>query len=69
MNTCKYCGKPVEWDVNANGKTVPFDRDGTPHHRTCRAFHRLKARQTRELKTAYGPADFPENPNQLHFSF
>lgn len=71
-STCKYCGKPIEWDRNASGKTVPYDRDGTPHHRTCRKYHQLKARRTRELKAAYGPSPMPvlpEDPNQLHFSF
>ena len=72
MTTCKYCGKEIEWDRNASGKTVPYNPDGTLHHRTCRKYHQLKARRTRELKAAYGPAPVPavaEDPNQLHFSF
>lgn len=77
MKTCKYCGKPIEWDRNASGKLVPYDPDGTPHHATCRAWHKLraeKARQTRELKAAYGSAKAPAQaiqdiPGQLLFQF
>lgn len=68
QNHCKYCGKPIEWDRTSSGKLVPWNPDGTRHHATCRAWHRLKARQTRELKAAYGPAPvpvLPDNPNQM----
>ena len=73
MSTCKYCRKPIEWDRNASGKLVPVNPDGSLHHTTCRAWHKVKAqreRENREAKIAYGllPA-IPENPNQMHFSF
>lgn len=74
---CKYCGAPIEWDRSASGKTIPYNPDGTRHHATCREWHRVeretrlrRARETRELRAAYGPAvAIPENPNQMHFSF
>jgi len=74
---CKYCGAPIEWDRSASGKTIPYNPDGTRHHATCREWHRVerenrlrRARETRELRAAYGPAvAVPENPNQMHFSF
>lgn len=76
MSTCKHCGQRIQWETGPNGSR-PVDPDGTPHHRTCRKFHRLKkeeARRRREIKAAYGPAvaaasEIPENPNQMHFAF
>lgn len=77
MKTCKYCGKWIEWRRDASGKAIPVDPDGTPHHRTCRAWHAHKAEQARrdrEAKLVYGlvrAACTPpgENPDQLHFPF
>ena len=71
--TCKYCNKPIDWEITPNGVRRPLDPDGTPHHRTCRQWHKIKAaqaRRDREARAAYGPAkpDFPENPNQLHLA-
>ena len=76
-DTCQYCHKPIQWERNASGKSVPVNADGTRHHRTCKAFHKakaLKARQTRELKAAYGPGKAPAEaiqdiPGQLLFQF
>ena len=75
--TCQHCGAPIHWGHTATGKRAPFNADGTLHHRTCKEWHRVerenrlrRARETRELRAAYGPAvAIPENPNQLHFSF
>lgn len=72
MSKCKYCGKHIQWETGPHG-TRPVNSDGTLHHRTCKPYHRAKARQARELRAAYGPKapaeDFPVNPNQLSFPF
>lgn len=73
MKTCKYCGKWIYWERNASGKTIPVNPDGTPHHQTCKAYHKAKAEQARRDRVAKMAdavtMDFLENPNQLHFSF
>lgn len=72
MSTCKYCGKSIEWEAGPRG-TRPVNPDGTLHHRTCKPYHRMKARQARELKAAYGPGKtaeaWPEIPGQMQFGF
>lgn len=70
MSRCKYCGRPIQWEQGPNG-TRPVNPDGTLHHRTCKHYHREKARQTRELKAAYGLAAAPiqDIPGQMLFNF
>ena len=76
MKACKYCGKWIDWERNANGKSIPVNPDGTPHHRTCKAYHKAKALQRRrdmEARVVYGitrAVVLPdENPNQLLLPF
>lgn len=75
MSICKYCHKEIAWEKTASGKSVPVNADGTLHHRTCHAFHKvaaLQARRDREARAAYGPAaaaPIQDIPGQLKFNF
>lgn len=73
MKTCKYCGKWIDWERNASGKRIPVNPDGTPHHRTCKEYHKAKAEQARRQRAAkiadVATMGFLEHPNQLHFGF
>ena len=30
-----HCGATIWWQITANGKRMPVNRDGTPHWATC----------------------------------
>lgn len=73
MPKCRYCGQPINWETTARGNR-PVNPDGTLHHRTCRKFHAIKARQRAERASLPHAPAVPvlaeaENPNQMHFAF
>ena len=70
MPTCRYCGRTIYWETTPRGNR-PVNPDGTLHHRTCRKFHAIKARQRAERASlpCAVPDAVPENPNQMHFAF
>ena len=73
MKTCKYCGKPIEWEQGPRGLR-PVNADGSLHHRTCKPFQKTKAlerRQAHEARLAYGLAAAPvqDIPGQMLFNF
>lgn len=73
MPKCRYCGQPINWETTARGNR-PVNLDGTLHHRTCRKFHAIKARQRAERASLPHAPAVPvlaeaENPNQMHFAF
>ena len=35
MTLCRLCGQPIKFEMNENGKWVPYDLDGVNHFNTC----------------------------------
>lgn len=69
MSQCKYCGAEILWHVGRNGHARPDNPDGTPHHRTCRAYHAIeKAERARKAEEA-ALAAAAANPSQMQFAF